>query len=77
MYLSDQLAATAELTNRINGLQMQIEGTYNARMITDFVVSRKPVGPSKCRMLLLLIMASIVFSFFGIFFVNFVKGIKR
>ncbi|HBY55539.1 MAG TPA: hypothetical protein DEG23_01820 [Coxiellaceae bacterium] len=77
MYLNDQNLIMTQLANNISTLQAQIFGTYNTRIISDVVVSDKPVGPPKYLLLVLVIMASFFFAFFGVFLGAFVVNLKN
>lgn len=72
MYLNDQNSLIIQLNNNISMLQAQIMGTYNTRVISDLIVSDRPVGPSKFVLLVLVVMAALFFAFVVVFMVDFV-----
>ena len=77
MYLNDQNAVMVQLSNSINMLQAQIIGTYNSRPVSDLIVSDQPVEPSKFVLLILVVIASLFFSCFGVFVMNYLLGLRK
>lgn len=75
--IDDLMETTAtRLMDQVSGVQAQIDGTYNTRVVSDFAVSG-PVGPSKLGLLIMAIIASFFFAFFGVFVTGFVVGLGR
>jgi hypothetical protein len=75
MYLNDQSASILKLTNEISMLQTQIFSTYNTRVSSDLIIFDKPVVI--CKNLLLVLVASLFFAFFGVFLISLIIRIKR
>jgi uncharacterized protein involved in exopolysaccharide biosynthesis len=74
----DELSTTvANLMNDISILQAQIDGTYNTRIISDFVVSDGPVGISRLVLLFLSTIASLFFGFFSVFVVDYIVRVRK
>lgn len=67
MYLNDQSLFMIQLANNISMLQAQIIGTYNTRIMTDVIVSDRPVGMPKYVALVLVALAALFLAFFGVF----------
>jgi len=64
------------LVNNINSLQAKINGTFEVKLISDFMVSDFAVGVSKCLLLFLMGIAALFFAFLGAFIVDFVVKLR-
>ena len=76
MYLNDQQGIAINLVNNINSLQAKINGTFEVKLISDFMVSDFAVGVSKCLLLFLMGIAALFFAFLGAFIVDFVVKLR-
>ncbi|MBU0744562.1 MAG: hypothetical protein KKE11_04265 [Gammaproteobacteria bacterium] len=65
------------LQNNINTLQMQIDGTYNTKVISEFTVSNHPIGASRVVLSFFVAILSLIFAFFCVFVVDFIIKLKN
>jgi hypothetical protein len=77
MYLNDQNSFMIKLNNNISMLQAQIIGTYNIKVVSDLIVSDKPVSASKFVLLVLVVMAALFVAFFGVFVISSIDNERK
>jgi hypothetical protein len=65
------------LINNVSNLQIQIASVHKTKAIFDFMASDSSVGPSKYVLLILVVVASFFFAFFGVFIMDFIFGLGK